>query len=139
MLRVVIDTNCLRASIPPRSPYYQLYLDFKAGKFEWWVSTEILLEYEEILSATYSPRTAQLVLHQLAIAPNTVFAEPSFYWNLIENDPDDNKFADLSLSHNVDYLVSNDTDFNIFKTLDFPRLRVIRLENFLTLLSRRLR
>ena len=44
MTRVVIDTNCLRASIPPRSPFYQLYLDFRAMKFEWWVSTEILLD-----------------------------------------------------------------------------------------------
>ena len=91
MLRVVIDTNCLRASIPPKSPYYQLYLDFKAGKFEWFVSTEILLEYEEILTQTYSANTAQLVLNQLAIAANVFFTEPTFRWQLIENDPDDNR------------------------------------------------
>lgn len=81
MLRVVIDTNCLRASIPPKSPFYQLYVDFMAGKFEWFVSTEILLEYEEILTATYSQKTSQLVLNQLAIAPNVVFTEPAFVGN----------------------------------------------------------
>ncbi len=98
MIRAVVDTNCLRASIPPRSPFYQLYLDFRANKFEWFVSTEILLEYEEVLSRTYSATTAQLVLHQLAIAPNVVFAEAAFRWQLIENDHDDNKFSDLALS-----------------------------------------
>ncbi len=64
----------LRASIPPKSPYYHLYLHFRAQKFEWYVSTQILLEYEEILNLTYSHNTAQLVLHQLAVAPNVVFA-----------------------------------------------------------------
>lgn len=135
MLRVVIDTNCLRASIPPKSPYYQLYLDFKAGKFEWFVSNEILLEYEEILTQTYSSNTAQLVLNQLAIAANVFFTEPTFRWQLIENDPDDNKFADLALCTNADYLVSNDTDFNVFNSLDFPSLSVIDLDSFLSILK----
>ncbi|MCE7058913.1 putative toxin-antitoxin system toxin component, PIN family [Dyadobacter sp. CY343] len=131
MIRVVIDTNCLRASIPPKSPFYQLYLDFTAGKFEWYVSNEILLEYDEILTRTYSHNTAQFVLYQLAVSPNVVYSEPAFRWNLIENDPDDNKFSDLAISSNCDYLVTNDTDFNVFKTLPFPRLTVIDLQSFL--------
>ncbi len=136
MLRVVIDTNCLRASIPPKSPFYQLYLDFKAGKFEWFVSTEILLEYEEILTQTYSANTALLVLNQLAIAPNVVFTEPAFRWDLIKYDYDDNKFADLALYINADYMVSNDSDFDVFKDLDFPTLKVVDLETFLNILNK---
>lgn len=62
------------------------------------MSTEILLEYDEILSATYSEKTSQMILHQLTVAPNVVFAEPAFKWDLIIEDPDDNKFADLALS-----------------------------------------
>ncbi len=132
MLRVVIDTNCLRASIPPKSPFYQLYLDFMTGKFVWFVSTEILLEYEEVLTRTYSQNTAQLVLNQLAIAPNVVFSEPAFRWELINTDPDDNKFADLAISINADYMVTNDKDFDVFKTLEFPTLEVIDLATFLS-------
>ncbi len=135
MLKVVIDTNCLRASIPPKSPFYQLYLDFMSGKFEWFVSTEILLEYEEILTQTYSANTAQLVLNQLAIAPNAVFAEPAFRWELIKDDPDDNKFADLAIGINADFMVSNNSDFNIFKDLEFPSLTVVNLTDFLSILK----
>lgn len=135
MMRVVVDTNCLRASIPPQSPYYSLYLHFISGHFEWWVSTEILLEYEEVLSKTYSTKTANLILHQLATAPNVRFGEPEFQWQLVENEPDDNKFADLALNVNADFLVTNDSDFNLFHSLIFPPLNVIRLENFLTLLE----
>ena len=135
MLKVVIDTNCLRASIPPKSPFYQLYLDFMLGKFEWFVSTEILLEYEEILTQTYSANTAQLVLNQLAIAPNAVFAEPAFRWELIKSNLDDNKFSDLAISINADFMVSNDSDFNIFKEIDFPSLKVVNLTTFLSLMN----
>jgi uncharacterized protein len=135
MIRAVIDTNCLRASIPPQSPFYQLYLSFKTGQFEWYVSTEILLEYEEVISKTYSSNTVQLVLHQLAIAPNVVFAEPAYKWQLIENDHDDDKFSDLAISVNADYLVSEDKDFGIFDSLSFPTLNVVGLETFLSILG----
>jgi len=135
MIRVVIDTNCLRASIPPKSPFYQLYQDFKSGKFDWYVSNEILMEYDEIITQTYSQTTAQFILHQLAVAPNVVFSEPAFKWNLITNDPDDNKFADLAISSNCDYLVTNDRDFDVFRTIPFPKLTVVNLQSFLTILT----
>lgn len=73
MLRVVIDTNCLLASIPPRSKNYALYQSFEAEAFEWVVSNEILTEYAEKLSDKYSATTADLVLTILTIAPNTLF------------------------------------------------------------------
>ncbi|MGV3604718.1 MAG: putative toxin-antitoxin system toxin component, PIN family [Dyadobacter fermentans] len=131
-MKIVVDINCLRASIPPQSKYYQLYLEFHAEKFEWYVSNEILLEYEEILTRTFSIRTAQTVLYQLSLAPNTVHAEPAFRWNLVA-DPDDNKFSDLAISCNCDYLVTNDRGFDVFKSLDFPKLKIIDLSAFLQL------
>ena len=132
MMKIVVDTNCLRASIPPHSKYYRLYQEFATEKFEWYVSNEILLEYEEILAKTYSSETAQMVLCRLIVAPNTVHAEPAFRWNLVA-DPDDNKFSDLAISCNCDYLVTNEKGFNVFKTMDFPKLRVIDLAAFLKL------
>lgn len=131
-MKIVVDTNCLRASIPPHSKYYQLYLEFAAEKFQWYVSNEILLEYEEILAKTYSAETAQRVLYHLSVAPNTVHAEPAFRWNLVV-DSDDNKFSDLAISCNCDYLVTNDRGFNVFKNLEFPKLKVIDLVSFLKL------
>jgi uncharacterized protein len=48
---------------------------------------------------------------------------------------DRNKFSDLALSVNADYLVSEDTDFNVFATLPFPKLNVIGLAAFLSRLA----
>ena len=44
MLRLVVDTNCLLASINPRGTYFQLYELFIARTFEWVISNEILTE-----------------------------------------------------------------------------------------------
>ena len=49
--RIVLDTNCLLMSIPRRSPYYKILLDFLAGKYFLCVLNEVILEYEEILTA----------------------------------------------------------------------------------------
>ena len=129
-IRAVIDTNCLLASIPPRSPHYWLYNAFEQEAFEWVVSNEILTEYAEKLTDRYSSRTAELVLSTLIVAPNTVFAEAYFNWQLIENDPDDNKFVDVAIAAGVDYLVSNDRDFDVLGSLNFPKVKTVILADF---------
>lgn len=58
MQRLVVDTNCLLASINPRGTYFQLYELFVAREFEWVLSNEILTEYEEQVTRRYSVRTA---------------------------------------------------------------------------------
>ncbi|MFN3851686.1 MAG: putative toxin-antitoxin system toxin component, PIN family [Spirosomataceae bacterium] len=134
-MRVVVDTNCLIASIPSKSEDFWLYLAFIKKDFIWVVSTDILNEYHEKLSEFYNSKTADIVLEVLLTAPNVEFAEPFFKWGLIIDDPDDNKFADLAISNNAQYLVSNDKHFNIFKKIDFPPLKVVKLKQFKKILG----
>ena len=134
-MRVVIDTNCLIASIPSNGNYFWLYLAFRSNKFTWVVSTEILNEYEEKLSEFYNPKTADIVLKILTTSPNVELATPYFRLGLMINDPDDNKFSDLAISTNAHYLVSNDRHFNIFKKIDFPPLNVVKLQEFKKILN----
>ncbi|HFA47555.1 MAG TPA: putative toxin-antitoxin system toxin component, PIN family [Bacteroidetes bacterium] len=134
-MKVVIDTNCLIPSIPPNNPEYWLYLAFKNQDFDWHISNEILLEYEEQIGEFYSPRTAELVTSILLTAPNMVLSEPFIKWGLISDDPDDNKFADLAISANVNFLVTNDRHFNILKNLPFPTVKVVPLSEFQKILG----
>lgn len=129
-MRVVIDTNCLLASIPPQSKYYWLYEWFKACRFEWLISNEILTEYIEKLTDFYSENTAMIVYSILSVAPNVTFSEPFFKWQLIEQDPDDNKFVDLAIAGNADYLVTNDKHFSPLKAIDFPKVNIVSLDEF---------
>jgi uncharacterized protein len=59
-----------------------------------------------------------------------LLAEPFIKWQLIQEDPDDNKFADLAIAQNVDYLVSNDHHFQVLKSIPFPVVRVVKLTEF---------
>lgn len=126
----VIDTNCLLASIPAKSNYYWLYEAFIQQKFDWLIGNEILTEYEEKIIDIYSEKAAHLVLNILSVAPNVIYAEPYFKWNLITQDDDDNKFVDLAIAGNADHIVTNDRHFSPLKTLDFPKLSIVTLNEF---------
>ena len=134
-MRVVIDTNVLRTTVKKGNFERFIYDAFKAEAFEWVISTEILKEYEEKLIEFYSVETAELILGILEVAPNVIFAEPHFRWNLITKDPDDNKFSDLAIGVNAVCLVTRDKHLNIFKKIDFPKLKVVKPEEFKKLIN----
>ena len=61
---------------------------------------------------------------------------PFYFWQLIEQDFDDNKFVDCAVACNADYLVSNDRHFEALAALDFPKVRVIRAQEFLEIVQK---
>lgn len=46
-----------------------------------------------------------------------------------------NKFVDCAVSCGADYLVSNDRHFEILASIEFPRLKVVKAEEFLKILE----
>ena len=134
-MKVVIDTNCLIASIPRSGEHYWLYRAFVAREFDWIVSHEIVTEYEEKLGEFYAPSLAQNVMKLLAVAPHVIHVEANFKWLMITNDPDDNKFADVAFASGADYLVSNDGHFNVLSKREYPKIKVVRLEEFKQILN----
>jgi uncharacterized protein len=131
-MKVVIDTNCLVASINRNRPEFWLYNAFIDETFEWYISNEILTEYIEIMTRLYSASTAKVVSEVLLLADNVILQEPFYKWQLIEADPDDNKFADLAIAVNVDNLVTNDKHLHILnnKDLDLFPVRTVTLKEF---------
>lgn len=61
--------------------------------------------------------------------------EVYFEWNLMLNDPDDNKYVDAAIVGGVDYIVTNDQHFNILKSVDFPKVKIISIKDFLNLIQ----
>lgn len=95
------------------------------------VSNEILLEYAEILGKRYSMVLVDIFLDALLEGLNVTTIGPRFNWNLIENDPDDNKFVDAAIATGAKFLVTEDKHYNILKTIDFPQLDIINADDFL--------
>lgn len=128
--KLVIDTNVLITTINRKNPEFIIYEAFEKKSFEWIVSTEILTEYAEQLTDFYSETTANLVLDILCTATNVTFQEPFYRWEIIQEDPDDNKFADVAISASADALVTFDRHFGVFKQLAFPALHILHPKQF---------
>ena len=135
MSRIVLDTNSLIQSIPPKSKFHKIWKSFLDGTNELCVSTEILTEYEEILQRLTDVQTAKYVIELIINNPYTRFITPYYRFNLIQADLDDNKFVDCAMSGNAKYIVTEDHHFEILKRSDFPKVDIIRLEAFLELLQ----
>lgn len=78
-----------------------------------------------------SPLAAKIVIEAILKASNTRRLDPHFRFRLIEKDPDDNKFVDCAISAGADYIVSEDAHFRILESISFPKVCVIRLDDFL--------
>jgi putative PIN family toxin of toxin-antitoxin system len=135
MKNIVLDTNCLLNCLAAKSKYHAVWTAFLNEDFQLCVSNEILNEYEEILAKKTSTRFADMIMNVLVNSENLVLVHPTFRFNLIAIDPDDNKFVDCAIVANADYIVSQDAHFDILKKIDFPNVNVIRIEDFVTKLN----
>ncbi|MBQ3734913.1 MAG: putative toxin-antitoxin system toxin component, PIN family [Bacteroidales bacterium] len=130
MRYVVVDTNCLLRMIPLRSKYRQAWESFLDGKYILCVSNEIVSEYMEILTAKVSTSFAENIVGAILRSPFVRRFDPQFHFNLIESDPDDNKFVDCAIIANADFIVSEDSHFRVLKTIPFPKVNVLTLDEF---------
>ncbi|MBO4827816.1 MAG: putative toxin-antitoxin system toxin component, PIN family [Prevotella sp.] len=130
MRRIVLDTNCLLQALPGKSPYHKIWTDILLGKICLCVNTEILNEYEEILSIKTTKEIAHNVVEAIARLHTTYFQEVYIHFGLIEQDVDDNKFVDCAVASDAEYIVTNDSHFNILKQIEWPKLSVITIQEF---------
>ncbi len=131
MNRIVLDTNSLIQIISIRSKYHNIWKSILHKKVILCITNEILEEYEEILVRLTNYEYAQTVLSIILDNKNTEFISPSYRFNLIPSDPDDNKFVDCAIIANAKYIVTEDNHFRILQQIDFPKVDIISLDDFL--------
>jgi uncharacterized protein len=128
-IKTVIDTNVLVSALSTRSAYHWIIRLLLEEKIDLFVTTEILMEYEEVLKQKYSVTVAEHFLLSLKELPNVHFVQVYFNWMLLD-DEDDNKFADCYIAANAEYLITNDSDFNKLKAVSFPSFTVLTIQEF---------
>lgn len=130
-MKIVPDTNCLVNVIMPGSFNNDVWIAFRASKYVLCVTNDILFEYHEILAKRYNNLIANTVLKELIETPNVERVNPTFRFNLITADPDDNKFVDCAIIAGATFIVSNDRHFQELERYDFPKVDVRTLPEFL--------
>ena len=81
--RIVLDTNCLVASLARNSEYYPVWKGLQEGRYTLCVTNEILEEYQEIIEQKTSPVVAENVVNLLLKSENVVFVDTYFCLRLI--------------------------------------------------------
>jgi putative PIN family toxin of toxin-antitoxin system len=134
-MKIVLDTNILLVSFSRKSPFYSIWESLLLGKYTLCVTTDILLEYEEIITNHTNYAVAEMILDAITDLPNLVYVNKYIFWDLIKQDPDDNKFVDCAIACNAKYIVSEDKHFKILKEILFPKVDVLRIYEFQELLK----
>ena len=133
-MRIVLDTNSLIQCVSYNSTYHSVWQSVLKGRHTLCISNEILLEYEEILIKFFNPIFAETVIQALLESENVVLVTPAFRFNLITADPDDNKFVDCAIQANARYIVTNDKHYDVLRQIEFPKVGIIRLMDFLLMI-----
>ena len=116
---VCIDTNVLPGMFGRAAPWLPLRNGLLARRFTWALSTEILLEYEEITAREMGAGAVERMMRFIEFVEQTRSVirrvSPSFRFHLITGDADDNKFADCAIAAGADYIITEDQHFEVMR------------------------
>jgi uncharacterized protein len=112
---VCLDTNTVVQALAEGHPFHPILDAWVAGQVTWAVSTEVLLEYEEVLTRLSGPgrwrKLARLMDLAELTSGNLLRVTPSFHFQIIVADPDDNIFTDCAITAGADFLITEDQHF----------------------------
>ena len=120
---VCIDTNTVVQALAEGHPFHPILDSWIQGRVAWAVSTEVLLEYEEVITRMSGParwrRLARLMDLADLTSGNLIRSTPSFHFQIITADADDNIFTDCAVTAGADYLITEDSHFAPLRTAGY--------------------
>jgi uncharacterized protein len=134
-LKIVLDTNVIISALGRTSPYKIIINKLLEDKYDLFISTEILLEYEEKIAELHNTSVANTFLDFLSILPNVYQSTVYYRFLLITQDADNDKFADCAIAQGVHYLVTDDKHYNVLLKLGFPKVNLLKITEFQKLLE----
>jgi putative PIN family toxin of toxin-antitoxin system len=115
-MTVCLDTNVFLQIFGRNQPYHSILRALLDRRLTLAVSTEILLEYEEVtskLSGADRWQDVATLLDLLSQLHNNIRqVGPQYRFNVITADPDDNKFSDCAIAAEADFVVTDDSHFS---------------------------
>jgi hypothetical protein len=134
MIKSVNDTNVWIAGINwDWGAGYQIRLHWEAGRFQHFISAEILYEIIRVLREVFEYPDEKLYDWYWLLLAGSMFVVPRVIINAIQEDPDDNKFLACAVEGGTDYIVSEDHDLR--RLGEYDSIVVLRKHEFLQVLE----
>lgn len=124
MYAIVLDTNVLvSGSIVPRGNPAFILDSWRNGKIQIVTSFEILAEFQRVmLEKFHAPQHEVEMLNAFFIWKGKLI-EPKQKFDIIKEDPSDNKFLEVAVEGKADYIVSGDKD--LLRLKSFMGIQII--------------
>ena len=135
-MNIVLDSNVILQVAFTQKPLRVVWDKLLAGEYTLCVTEDILYEYQEkVIDCFHNETLANLLINTLLNCDYVKRVETFFRYNLIQADKDDNKFVDCALACNAKYIVTEDSHFDVLKEIDFPKVDIICLKDFISILK----
>jgi uncharacterized protein len=131
-MRVVIDTNIFVSSFFGGNPRKIIDL-WKSGNITLCLTGDIIDEYVEVLQRLGLQNTSELeeLLKLFSSGYHTVFASKTKKIQVVEKDPDDDKFIECAAALNARYIITGDKALRDIG--DYMGIKVVTPKEFITL------
>ncbi len=83
-MKVVIDCNIFVSCLTSKSKYHKIFEALINQEYELLITTDIVLEYEEIIQIKYGVKTAKLFTELLFELSNVKIINTHYNWQLIK-------------------------------------------------------
>ena len=131
-MTVCLDTSVFLQIFGRKQPYYPILRALLDGRLTLALSTEILLEYEEVIVKLSGPerwRDVAALLEVLAqLHGNIRHVEPQYRFAVITADPDDNKFCDCAIAAEAEFVVTEDHHFSVLNSAGYRPQAITSVE-----------
>jgi len=133
MIKVVIDTNVFVSSFFGGNPRQVIDL-WKEGHITLCLSNTIVDEYTDVLRRMGLPDAKELdeLLSLFASGFHSVFTTQTPELNIVEKDPDDNKFIECAVALNAEYIISGDKA--LIEIQRYLKIKIVNPKDFLNLM-----
>lgn len=136
-MRVCLDTNVFLRIFSQAPAYLKIQRALISGRIRLVLSNDVLLEYQEVVvsrSRHASWPIFELFIARLEELGHLFRLAPSFRFQLLVDDPDDNKFSDCAIVGEAEFLVTYDRHFDALRGSGY-KPQPITPEKFVQLLG----
>jgi hypothetical protein len=129
-MKVVIDTNVFVSSFFGGNPRKIVDM-WKQGKLTLCLSKEIISEYTTVLNRIGLENQKELkeIFSLFARGIHSVFSGKTPAFNVVINDPDDDKFIECAVALKAGYIISGDTD--LLEVSEYMGIKILNPREFL--------